>query len=248
MKKSKGRTRLMWRVSLLVLLANICIASYSGNRLYAGGVSGSLEQMILDKKVSLNFKNKPIKDVLEEIKKQTGVGFAISAEIENAIGRVSVNANDLSLSEALEQVFAGTNYEGKSVNDQIVVVKKSAQKGKVTISGSVLDNYKIPVPGAIVFIKGTKIGVEADLDGKFKLEMDKAGAIEVVAMGYKTYTRDILRSENDMKIVLEVDNVLEEVVVTGIFKKSRESFTGAVSVVNEEALKMVGNKNLLQSV
>ena len=248
MKKSKERIRLMWRVSLLVLLANICIASYSGNRLYAGGVSGSLEQMILDKKVSLNFKNKPIKDVLEEIKKQTGVGFAISAEIENAIGRVSVNANDLSLSEALEQVFAGTNYEGKSVNDQIVVVKKSAQKGKVTISGSVLDNYKIPVPGAIVFIKGTKIGVEADLDGKFKLEMDKAGAIEVVAMGYKTYTRDILRSENDMKIVLEVDNVLEEVVVTGIFKKSRESFTGAVSVVNEEALKMVGNKNLLQSV
>ena len=118
MKKSKGRTRLMWRVSLLVLLANICIASYSGNRLYAGGVSGSLEQMILDKKVSLNFKNKPIKDVLEEIKKQTGVGFAISAEIENAIGRVSVNANDLSLSEALEQVFAGTNYEGKSVNDR----------------------------------------------------------------------------------------------------------------------------------
>ena len=69
MKKSKERTRLMWRVSLLVLLANICIASYSGNRLYAGGVSGSLEQMILDKKVSLNFKNKPIKDVLEEIKK-----------------------------------------------------------------------------------------------------------------------------------------------------------------------------------
>ena len=179
MKKSKERTRLVWRVCLLVLLANICIASYSGNRLYAG-VSGSLEQMILDQKVSLNFKNKPIKDVLEVIKKQTGVGFAISTEIENAIGKVSVNANDVSLAEALKAVFASTNYECMTVNDQIVVVKKSAQKGKVTISGTVVDNYKEPVPGAVIFIKGTANGVEADLDGKFKLVMDRAGEIEVI--------------------------------------------------------------------
>ena len=66
MKNLKKKTRLVLRVCLLVLLANICTVSYSDGRLYAG-VSSSLEQKILDQKVSLNFKNKPIKDVLEEI-------------------------------------------------------------------------------------------------------------------------------------------------------------------------------------
>ena len=90
MKNLKKKTRLVLRVCLLVLLANICTVSYSDGRLYAG-VSSSLEQKILDQKVSLNFKNKPVKDVLEEIKKQVGVGFAITSEIEDEIGKVSVN-------------------------------------------------------------------------------------------------------------------------------------------------------------
>lgn len=96
----------MLRVCLLVLLANICTVSYSDGRLYAG-VSSSLEQKILDQKVSLNFKNKPIKDVLEEIKKQVGVGFAITSEIEDEIGKVSVNIEDVPLFEALEKIFEG---------------------------------------------------------------------------------------------------------------------------------------------
>ncbi len=56
MKNLKEKTRLVLRVCLLVLLANICTVSYFDGRLYAG-VSSSLEQKILDQKVSLNFKS-----------------------------------------------------------------------------------------------------------------------------------------------------------------------------------------------
>ena len=127
--------------------------------------------------------------------------------------------------------------------------QQSFPKGKITVQGTVLDKDNIPVPSAIVFIKGTKIGVAADLDGRFKLVMDKPGAIEVVAMGYKNYTHEIKGADNsNLTIVLDLDNTLEEVVVTGIFQKRKESYTGAVSVVSEESLKMVGNKNLLSSI
>ena len=127
--------------------------------------------------------------------------------------------------------------------------QQSFPKGKIIVQGTVLDKDNIPVPSAIVFIKGTKIGVAADLDGRFKLVMDKPGAIEVVAMGYKNYTHEIKGADNsNLTIVLDLDNTLEEVVVTGIFQKRKESYTGAVSVVSEESLKMVGNKNLLSSI
>ena len=35
---------------------------------------------------------------------------------------------------------------------------------------------------------------------------------------------------------------MDEVVVTGIFSKSKESYTGAVSVITEKELKSFGNR------
>lgn len=249
MEKTRQRKSFLTRggrVLMLVLLVCICSVQMYGNSSSVKEVT-AFEQKLQKETVTLNFKNRPLKEVLNAIKSQTGVGFAISNETEKEIGRVTVALTDISIAQALEKIFANTDYQCVTVNNQIVVNKKPAQKGKITVQGKVLDN-KEPVPGAVVFVKGTSNGVEADADGNFKLVMNQAGAIEVQALGYKPYTKEILRDQNNLLVNLELDNTLEEVVVTGIFQKSKESFTGAVSVVNQEALKMVGNKNLLQSV
>ena len=231
---------------MFVLLVCICSVHLYGNSSSVKEVT-SFEQKIQSEKVTLNFKNKPLKDVLNSIKSQTGIGFAISADVENAVGKVTIDVKDVTIAQALDKLFANTDYQCNTVNNQIVVAKKAAQKGKITVKGKVLDNNE-PVPGAVVFVKGTSAVAEADLDGNFQLVMEKAGQIEVQALGYKTFVKEILRDYTNLVVKLELDNTLEEVVVTGIFKKSKESFTGAVNVVSEEALKMVGNKNLLSSV
>lgn len=41
---------------------------------------------------------------------------------------------------------------------------------------------------------------------------------------------------------------MDEVVVTGIFSKSKESYTGAVSVITEKELKSFGNRNILTTL
>lgn len=231
---------------MFVLLVCICSVHLYGNSSSVKDVA-SLEQKVQSEKVTLNFKNKPLKDVLNAIKSQTGIGFAITADVENAIGKVSINVADVTIAQALDKLFANTDYQCNTVNNQIVVAKRAAQKGKITITGTVLDN-KEPVPGAVIFVRGTSSAVEADINGNFKMVLDRAGEIEVQALGYKPFVKEILRDQNNIQIKLELDNTLEEVVVTGIFKKSKESFTGAVSVVSQEALQMVGNKNLLASV
>ena len=234
------------RVLMLVLLVCICSAHLYGSSSSVKEVT-AFEQRIQSEKVTLNFKNKPLKDVLNSIKAQTGIGFAITADIEKAVGKVSIEVADVTIADALEQLFAGTDYQCNTVNNQIVVAKRAAQKGKITITGTILDN-KEPVPGAVIFARGTSSAVEADINGNFKMVLDRAGEIEVQALGYKPFVKEIFRDQNNLQIKLELDNTLEEVVVTGIFKKSKESFTGAVSVVSQEALQMVGNKNLLASV
>lgn len=41
---------------------------------------------------------------------------------------------------------------------------------------------------------------------------------------------------------------MDEVVVTGIFKKSQESFTGSVSTITEKELKSFRGRNLLSTL
>ena len=123
----------------------------------------------------------------------------------------------------------------------------AAQDGKITVSGKVLDN-KEPVPGAVIFIKGTTNGVEADLDGNFTIVMGQAGAIEVQAMGYKPFVKEILASQSNLIINLELDNMLDEVVITGIFNKNKETYTGSVTSISTKELENFKGQNLISTL
>ena len=70
----------------------------------------------------------------------------------------------------------------------------------------------------------------------------------MVGMETKEYslsaTKDI-----EVNIVMKNDVAeMDEVVVTGIFKKAKESYTGAVTSVSKEDLKVFKGQNLLQTL
>ncbi len=122
-----------------------------------------------------------------------------------------------------------------------------AQDGKIVVKGKVLDN-KEPVPGAVVFIKGTSVGVEAGIDGNFTLTMDKPGAVEVQAMGYKPFVKEVTASIENLIINLELDNMLDEVVITGIFNKNKETYTGSVTSISSKELENFKGQNLISTL
>src|SRR5690606_28276332 len=62
-------------------------------------------------------------------------------------------------------------------------------------------------------------------------------------------TRVIRVQGSTVRVVLEsTDNRVEEVVVTGISARKKETFTGASASFNTEELKQVGNTNVIQSL
>ena len=57
------------------------------------------------------------------------------------------------------------------------------------------------------------------------------------------------KGEADLQVVMKDDvTEVDEVVVTGIFKKAKESYTGAVTTITAKDLAMVGNRNVLSSI
>lgn len=88
------------------------------------------------------------------------------------------------------------------------------------------------------------IGTATDVDGNFTLRVpEDVMTLEVGFVGMKTQLVSI-KDKAEVRVVMEEDNtVLEDVVVTGIFKKAKESYTGAVSSISSEQLKMYKGQN-----
>ena len=247
MKKTKDNTGLLLRVFVLAVSAFLFIVP--AQRLWAGGGSSSAQQVNTKATVTLKFRIVPVREVLNEIKKQTGTGFAVSGEIEKALGRISIDVKDVTITKAMDAVLANTAFEYRVINNQIVINRKKASKdGKIRISGTVLDNYREPVVGAIVYAKGTSICAEADIDGNFMLVMNSPGPVEISYLGFKPYTLNVVNDMSGIVAKLEPDNMLEDVVVTGIFNKNKETFTGSVTSISEKDLLNFKGQNLISTL
>ena len=123
------------------------------------------------------------------------------------------------------------------------------------VEGKVTDEKKVPLPGVTVRWEGTTVGTATDAEGRFKVLMPADSATLVVSfIGMKTERVKILKLKagevrKELSIVLRDEDVkLEDVVVTGIFTRKKESFTGSASTYSAAELKTMGTQNILQSL
>ena len=129
----------------------------------------------------------------------------------------------------------------------------SAQTAEVTLKGKVIDAADgYPIIGASVVVDGTKLGAITDVDGNFELKIPKKKCdIVISCIGYEdevmVYTLNNASSFG--RIVMSANaEQLADVVVTGVYERKRESFTGSSATFKTDELKAVGSSNVLQSL
>ena len=119
------------------------------------------------------------------------------------------------------------------------------------VSGVVTDKQGMPLPGVAVMVKGTTTGAATDLDGKYVIDVPSASKKVVLVfsfVGMKTH-EEALNGRATINVKLMDDSKqMDEVVVTGIFERKAESFTGSSVSLKNEDLKRVGNQNVFQSL
>ena len=121
----------------------------------------------------------------------------------------------------------------------------NAQISKVT--GNVTSEEDgLPVVGASVLVKGTTVGTVTDIDGNFTLTNvpSSAGTLVISFIGMQSQE---VKIKPNVKVVLKSDaEVLDEVVVTGYGVQRKASFTGAASIVGEEAIAKKNDANFVK--
>jgi len=64
----------------------------------------------------------------------------------------------------------------------------------INYSGTVIDQYGMPLPGASINIKGTKIGTQTDFDGNFSIKTREGIKIILSYIGYKN--QEVILTKN----------------------------------------------------
>lgn len=204
------------------------------------------------KNITLDLKKVSVKELFDAIHQQTGMDFMYSTEQMAAMPRISVKAKDEPVRDVLERVFRNTDFIFTINGKMVTITKKGVVKPGTNarkISGTVTDGSKAPLIGANVKIKGSHTGVITNLDGQFTLEVKPGEILTFSFIGMESVDV-IYKGQQRIDVTLKEGHgtQLNDVVVTGIFKKSKESYTGAATVITSDDLKRVGNRNLLTSI
>lgn len=210
------------------------------------------------KRITTKFENESLVSVLEKLEAISGRDFFYQRD--SVMQGVMINDSfaGATLEGILDKILNGNGFryeiEGNVVlinhGRELTDVPKRilGQEGK-KIVGRVTDKNGEPLPGVTVLVKNTRLGVVTDVDGKFELTLPGLGGVlQFSFIGMKGCEVQI-KDFKPLQVVLEEDvTEMEEVVVTGIFNRPRESFTGAVKTVSAKELKNFRGQNLLSTL
>ncbi|KIO53128.1 SusC/RagA family TonB-linked outer membrane protein [Flavobacterium hibernum] len=253
MKKPVVKQRLLHRIMKITLFQFVLALVFSSVAM-ANDVNG---QKKLDTKVTINVANLTLDNALSKLEKSAHVKFSYNSRLPQLNQKVSIDADQEILSSILNRILIPFNITYTEVSNQIVLQKNAAAApfanteannslfeiltaGPV-IKGVVTDATGSPLPGATVLVKGTKIAVLTDFDGRFSIEMPtNSDRLVISYVGMES--KEIGTGNVNPTIVLseEGQNLKEVVVTTGYEKTSKRTFTGAISKISGTELKVDG--------
>ena len=200
-------------------------------------------------RINLKFEQVSFVQLFDLIQQKTNLKFVFNHEDVQEFKTNKQDFTSKTVKEILDVVFKGKPLIYEVLADHIVISRVMEEKKK-TIKGSVVDDTGVPLPGVTIRLKNTQLGVSTDVDGCFTILVpEKDNAIFVFSF-VGMITKEVKwNGEENLKVILKQDlKEMEEVVVTGYFNKSKESFTGAARTITAEELQMGGNQNILTAL
>lgn len=198
------------------------------------------------KNVTLKLRNATLVQALQELRKQADAKFIYSDRELKSAPRVTVEANNVSVGEAMNLIFRNQPFCYELNREQVYVIKplqrNSQQRGGRTISGKIVDaKTGEPLIGASVFDTKSKLGGITGADGTFTITLPaNCNTIDVTYIGYDLKRLSV---DDDVLVIMlnECSHLLSDVVVIGYGQKTRGSLTSAISSIDKNDLQTLSS-------
>jgi TonB-linked SusC/RagA family outer membrane protein len=200
--------------------------------------------------VTINKKNITLNEFLSEIRKQTGYDFVFTSSKLDFGKKVSPNFTNENILKVLNQYFNSNTGVIYIFKNQTIVLIDEEKAENIILQGQVLNTTsKQPMAGVTITVGEKNIQTKTDSRGNFTLNVPEyAKTLEFNFIGYKKLIIPITASVKYKVEMEEKTEDIEEVVVTGIFNRSAESFTGASRTISGEDLKKISTNNIFAGI
>ncbi len=245
-------SRSLMRINLITLLIGLGLSQVDAHT-YA-------------QQISLKKQKSSLESILKNLEKQSGYSFFYKKNDINQIIDLSADIKNMPFKQVLNVILGNANLSYDFFEKTVVVKKEqagNAQKNislsskqpnqlsgtiQQVISGKVIDEDGKPISGATLRLKSDmKKAVVSAMDGSFNLPLTAAGeTIIVTSIGYEPYEFSAKFTGHLLTVKLKkTEAKVEEVVVTGMMTRKKESFSGATASFTGQELKMVNNQNVI---
>lgn len=199
-------------------------------------------------KISIKSKTSSLKQVMSEIRKQSGYGFIYKDSYLKNANPVSLNIENMEVVEALPVIFEKQPFDYHVEGKVITLTPKALNYGAVSefrfmdfaeVRGRVVDSVGAPLVGATVRVLNGSNTTKTDQNGSFLLrDVAETAILNISFVGY--ISQQVRAASSLGTIVLQPSKtVLEATEVTlntGYQTIARERATGSFGTVSREQL------------
>jgi TonB-linked SusC/RagA family outer membrane protein len=221
----------------LTLLLTICSAFHAW--------AGSDAQTI-----SLKTNNKEIVKVLSDIESQGGFRFLFNTKLKELNQKVTVNFENVPLTDALQQVFAGTSLSYRLLDNNLVAIRSAIpeEQQDIRVTGRVTNEGGEGLGAASISIKGTRLGTSSDASGVFSLNAPENATLVISAIGYVTQEIKISGQQVINVKLVQSTQKMDQVVVIGYGSASKRDLTGSIVKISGKEVADKPNTNPVASL
>lgn len=205
--------------------------------------------------INLSFENKPVKTVLQSIKRQTQYSFLFQSTFFDETDRVTIKVSNATIFEALDNLKKQLPIDYLIAGNMITLIRNNAKPAPPVVPtpsvtylrGIVSNEQDEPLYGATVYVKRLPFSVATNIDGKFSLPNVKSGdTIVITNIGYEK--KELVSAGNnklEVKLVAKMNDLSDVSVTTGIHKEQKRRSTGAFTVVDGRLYNQNSSSNIL---
>lgn len=223
----------------------------------------NLNARSFSQKITIAEKNISLLKAFRLIEKQTGYSFLYEKQLLKNAGAVSLNIQNMELTDALNICFRDQPFDYEIKHSTIIIREKRIRHAApvvqedskpapppVTIQGNVRSEEDRPLAGASIKLKGTDRGTTTDADGNFTLQLpDDTGILVISYVGHETVEIPVSAAPF-LSITLQLSEAKsEEIVVVGYGTQKKSDLTGAITSLRAsdyESQPLAGIQELFQ--
>ncbi|TCD25461.1 SusC/RagA family TonB-linked outer membrane protein [Pedobacter psychrodurus] len=210
--------------------------------------------------ISINEKNISLNKIFKLIRIQSGYDIIYNNDVISSLKNVSLNVNRVSVAETLQKVLADQPLSFTLKDKKIMIQRKISSvadpikenrsiRADTLITGTVIDaKSRTGISGVTISVNNSPIRVQTDKEGNFSIVVQGNSSLLFNYVGYEPKVVKIGKSLKLQVILTELNQTMNEVVVTGIFERAKEGYTGSATTIKGAELKQYSANNLAKAL